>query len=219
MNNWRELATKLVEEHIAPQGVRDPQILEAVKRVPRHLFVPEEMRRYSYYDSPLAIGEGQTISQPYMVARMTELLALKAGDKVLEIGTGSGYQAAVLAEMGMKVTTLERIEKLALKAKDLLQKLDYDVTCIVGDGREGYPENAPYRGVIVTAGAQEIAEAWLDQLDEGGRIVVPLIVQEGLYRLLVRQKDSSLKKGYLDTWDDYCRFVPLLPGVKKLGGA
>jgi protein-L-isoaspartate(D-aspartate) O-methyltransferase len=219
LDNWQKLAEELVEVFVAPQGVADPKVLEALKRVPRHLFVPEEMRAYSYYDSPLAIGEGQTISQPFMVARMTELLSLEAGDKVLEIGTGSGYQAAVLAEIGMRVTTLERIEKLALKTQALFEELDYNITSILGDGREGYPGNAPYRGIIVTAGAQEIAPAWLSQLSEGGRIVVPLAVQEGLYRLLVRQKDTALKAGYLDTWYDYCRFVPLLPGVKKSGGA
>ncbi len=116
MEDWRFLAEMLVDQYVEPQGISDSSILEAMKRIPRHLFVPENYREYAYDDSPLPIGEEQTISQPFIVARMTDLLELKKGDKVLEIGTGSGYQAALLAEMGMQVTTIERIEKLARQA-------------------------------------------------------------------------------------------------------
>lgn len=215
LNNWRDMAEIMVEEYIAPQGVGDRRILEAMKRIPRHLFIPEYYQIYGYVDTPLAIGEEQTISQPFMVAKMTDLLSLDEGDKVLEIGTGSGYQAAVLAEMGMRVTTIERIEDLAYKAREVFQSQNYKIKSVTGDGKEGYPGNAPYRGVIVTAGSKEVEEAWLNQLEEGGKVVVPIIAQEGIYRLLVRQKLSDLKDGYLDNWHDYCRFVPLLSGIKK----
>ncbi len=205
----------MVEGHVAPQGIINLRILDAMKRVPRHLFVPEQFREYSYLDLPLSIGEEQTISQPFMVARMTELLSLAKGDKMLEIGTGSGYQAALLAEMGMLVTTIERIEELAERARKVFQNLSYDIHGIIGDGREGYHQNAPYRGIIVTAGTERIEDSWLSQLAEGGKIVAPLMAEEEVYRLLVRQKESKSEDGYTDTWYDYCRFVPLLNGVKK----
>lgn len=210
LKNWGSLAKELVEKAVAPQGIRDKRILEAIARIPRHLFVPEELAGYAYNDSPLAIGGGQTISQPFIVARMTELLDLKDGDKVLEIGTGSGYQAAILYEMGMKVTTIERIEELAVRAREVFQQLSYHIHSIVDDGREGYSPDAPYNAVIVTAGTPEVEESWLSQLIDGGRIVAPLEIQRGIECLLVRQKKGQ---SYKDTWYDYCRFVPLLPGV------
>jgi len=219
MEHWRECAQVLAEKCLAPQGIRCPQVLQAVKAVPRHLFVPEESRAYSYLDIPLAIGEKQTISQPFMVARMTELLAVREGDKVLEIGTGSGYQAAILAEMGIKVTTIERIAVLAEKAKQVFDLLGYEVQTIIADGREGYSANAPYQGIIVTAGTDQIEESWLSQLALHGRIVVPLAVNSDTYRLLVRQKKAPATAGYPyeyeDTYYDYCRFVPLLSGVRE----
>ncbi|NLI93884.1 MAG: protein-L-isoaspartate O-methyltransferase [Peptococcaceae bacterium] len=198
MDHWEDLAEILVEEYVAPQGIHDTRILEAMKKIPRHLFIPEEYQEWGYIDSPLPIGEDQTISQPFMVAKMTELLELRNQDKVLEVGTGSGYQSALLAEMGMKVTTIERIEELAEKANEVFQRLSYKIQSIKGDGREGYPPNAQ--------------DSWLTQLEEGGRIVVPLNTQEGVCCLLVRKKTSQ---GHQDTWYDYCRFVPLLAGVKK----
>lgn len=215
MDNWQELAENLVEKYVAPQGISNSQVLEAMKKVPRHLFIPEQYQEYGYIDSPLSIGEEQTISQPFIVAKMTDLLSLAKGDNVLEIGTGSGYQAAILAEMEMRVTTIERIEELAKKARAVFESLSYNIHSIIGDGREGYLPAAPYRGIIVTAGTRVIEDSWLAQLAEGGKIVVPLIIQEGIYRLLVRQKQSNLEAGYLDTWDDYCRFVPLLAGIKN----
>lgn len=214
MEDWREQAQVLVDRVISPQGITDSRILEAMKRVPRHLFIPAELQSYSYMDSPLSIGEEQTISQPFMVAKMTHLLSLEPGNKVLEIGTGSGYQAAILAEMGMKVTTIERIEELARRAGKVFGKLSYDIHSIIGDGREGFSQDAPYQGVIVTAGTVKMEDSWLDQLVEGGRIVAPLAVEEEIYRLLVRHKKSHMEAGYLDTWYDYCRFVPLLPGLR-----
>ncbi len=215
LDDWRQSAELLVEEYVAPQGVNDRRIVEAMKKIPRHWFIPEIYREYAYLDEPLPIGEEQTISQPFIVAKMTELLNLDDGDHVLEIGTGSGYQAALLAAMGMKVTTIERIEELALNAREVFQKLNYNINSIIGDGREGFPSDAPYQGIIVTAGAPKIEDAWLTQLAEGGKIVVPLSVQESLYCLLVREKVGTEKDGFRDTWFDYCRFVPLLQGIKS----
>ncbi|NLM21257.1 MAG: protein-L-isoaspartate(D-aspartate) O-methyltransferase [Peptococcaceae bacterium] len=216
MDNWREQAVALVERSIAPQGIANKNILEAMKAIPRHLFIPPELRAYSYEDIPLPIGEEQTISQPFIVAKMTDLLALEQGDKVLEIGTGSGYQSALLAEMGMKVTTIERIELLALKSREVFRQLSYNnIVSIIGDGREGYSDNAPYQGIIVTAEASKIEDAWLDQLVGRGKLVLPLSTGNGLCRLCVRQKKADENAGYIDTWYDYCRFVPILPGVKK----
>ena len=171
MESWKLSAKKLAHKYIAPQGIKDKRILEAIARIPRHLFLPEQFEEYAYQDSPLPIGEGQTISQPFIVARMTELMDLKDGDKVLEIGTGSGYQASVLVEMGMKVTTIERIEELAVRARAVFQSLSYDIHSVISDGREGYPPDAPYNAVIVTAGAPEVEETWLTQLVDGGKIV------------------------------------------------
>ena len=212
LDKWRILAQELAEKIIAPQGIKDKRILEAIAKIPRHFFVPQELEGYAYNDDPLPIGGGQTISQPFIVARMTELLNLKKGDKVLEIGTGSGYQAAVLHEMGMKVTTIERIEELAVRARKVFEKLSYDIHSVVDDGRQGYSPDAPYNAVIVTAGAPEVEEPWLFQLAEGGRVVVPLYIKDGVECLLVRQKSGQT---YEDTWYDYCRFVPLLEGVIK----
>lgn len=215
LKKWKSLAKELVEKAVAPQGIKDKRILEAIARIPRHLFVPQELEGYAYNDAPLPIGGGQTISQPFIVARMTELLDLKNGDKVLEIGTGSGYQAAVLYEMGMKVTTIERIEELTVRARKVFETLSYDINSVVSDGREGYPPDAPYNAVIVTAGAPEVEEGWLFQLVEGGKLVVPLYIKEGVECLLVRQKRDHT---YEDTWYEYCRFVPLLSGVIKNDG-
>lgn len=213
MENWEVRARELVNKRVAPQGINDRRILEAMARIPRHRFLPAEFAEYAYDDIPLPIGEGQTISQPFIVARMTELLELEENSKVLEVGTGSGYQAALLAEMGMRVTTVERIERLSERAQEVFRSCSYSIRSIIGDGRNGYPPDAPYDGVIVTAGASEVEEAWFAQLTEGGRIVVPLKVQSGMECLLVRRKNN--KTEYNDTWYDYCRFVPLLPGIQK----
>lgn len=213
MENWEVRARELVEKQVAPQGIYDRRILEAMARVPRHRFLPGEFMEHAYDDVPLPIGEGQTISQPFIVARMTELLELEDNCKVLEIGTGSGYQAALLAEMGMRVTTVERIERLSESAKAVFQSCSYCIRSIIADGRNGYPPDAPYDGVIVTAGSSEVEGAWFAQLAEGGKIVVPLKIQSGIECLLVRRKKD--KAEYADTWYDYCRFVPLLSGIEK----
>ena len=165
----------MVEYQIKRRGIVDRRVLEAMAKVPRHLFVPERYRSESYRDGPLPIGEGQTISQPYIVALMTEALRPRPEDKVLEIGTGSGYQAAVLAEIVKTVYTIEIIPELGKAAEEKLKSLGYD-NCIVriGDGYKGWPENAPFDGVIVTAAPDHIPEPLLDQLKIGGRLVIPV---------------------------------------------
>jgi protein-L-isoaspartate(D-aspartate) O-methyltransferase len=159
---------------IRQRGVIDERVLSAMLKVERHLFVPEPFTGRSYDDSALPIAKGQTISQPYTVAVMTEALELSPGDRVLEIGTGSGYQAAVLAEMGGRVYTIERDLTLLADARRILDRLGYRVASKGGDGTVGWQEFAPYKAIIVTAGAPEIPKPLLDQLDDGGHLVIPI---------------------------------------------
>lgn len=213
MTQWRSLAERMVREQIMARGVRSEAVLQAMRTVPRHLFVDEALRESAWIDSPLPIGEDQTISQPYMVARMTELLNPARGETVLEIGTGSGYQAAVLCAMGAKVTSLERIAHLADRARERLDGLGLDVRVVWSDGS---PESRPagsFDGVIVTAAAPEMEDWWSGVLAPGGRLIVPLSVMSGGQRLLLRKKVAGGE--YEDTWHDYCRFVPLLKGRKS----
>lgn len=166
---------RMVKDQIERRGIRDPKVLGAMRKVKRHLFVPPFQRDRSYEDGPLPIGEGQTISQPYIVALMTELLALGEGDRVLEIGTGSGYQAAILAEICKEVFTIEIIRPLALTAARRLIDLGYrNITFGVGDGYRGWKENAPFDGIIVTAAPEHIPKALVDQLKVGRHLVIPV---------------------------------------------
>jgi protein-L-isoaspartate(D-aspartate) O-methyltransferase len=166
---------RMVDRQIANRGVTDSAVLDAMRTVPRHLFVPESHQREAYEDYPLPIGEGQTISQPYIVAVMTEALALEPSDKVLEIGTGSGYQAAVLAEIADSVFTIEILEPLGLRAESTLASMHYDnVQVRIGDGYRGWPEEAPFDAIIVTAAPDHIPQPLVDQLAVGGRLVLPL---------------------------------------------
>lgn len=171
-----ELSRKaMVDLQCRARGVREERVLAALLKVPRHEFVQGALKERAYDDYPLPVGEGQTISQPYMVALMTECLRLSGEERVLEIGTGSGYQAAVLAELALEVYTIERFEDLAQRARLVLEELGYqNVQAVVGDGSEGYPDAAPYDRIIVTAAAPDITRPWLDQLKDGGRLVVPL---------------------------------------------
>jgi protein-L-isoaspartate(D-aspartate) O-methyltransferase len=180
-NKWRELEDherdreRMVRMQIEARGVRDPHVLEAMRAVPRHLFVPGHVIGSAYRDAPLPIGQGQTISQPYIVALMTELLELKGEEKVLEIGTGSGYQAAILSQLATQVITVERIPQLAQEASELLVQLGYDnIHVKVGDGTLGWPDDAPYDAVIVTAASPQIPEPLKGQLTDGGRLVAPV---------------------------------------------
>ena len=173
--DFKAMREKMVESQIKSRGVKDTRVLSAMHKVERHLFVPKEFQDSAYSDQPLPIGEGQTISQPYIVAIMTELLELRGGERVLEVGTGSGYQAAILAELAKEVYTIEIIEKLASSAQKLLLELGYqNVSVKTGDGYLGLPEKAPFDAIIVTAAPDHIPRPLLDQLKEGGRMVVPV---------------------------------------------
>ena len=173
--DFKAMREKMVETQIKARGVKDPRVLSALLKVERHRFVPEEYLNSSYSDQPLPIGEDQTISQPYIVALMTELLDLKREEKVLEIGTGSGYQAAILAELAKEVYSIEIIESLASKAKNLLLELGYqNIKVKAGDGYLGWPDVAPFDAIIVTAAPDHIPKSLIEQLKEGGRMVVPV---------------------------------------------
>ena len=172
---WAEERARMVQEQIAARGVRDPRVLAAMAAVPRHLFVPPEQRRWAYADGPLPIGHGQTISQPYIVARMSELLGLQGDEKVLEVGTGSGYQAAVLGHLAREVHTVERVPELAEQAAARLAALGLDnVQVHLADGTLGWPPAAPYDAILVAAAAPEAPPSLLNQLALGGRLVIPV---------------------------------------------
>lgn len=172
---WDARARAMVETQIRRRGVRDERLLEAMARIPRHLFVPDSLREYAYEDGPLSIGEGQTISQPYMVALMTECLGPGPRDRVLEVGTGSGYQTALLAELAGEVYSIERVHSLSEGAARRLSDFGYrNVRLFVGDGSLGLPAHAPFDGILVTAGAPEVPPALLEQLAPGGRLVIPI---------------------------------------------
>lgn len=194
-------------------GVRDPATLDALRRVPRHEFVPQEYRREAYGDHPLPIGYGQTISQPYIVAYMTELLRLAPGEKVLEVGTGSGYQAAVLATLGCEVYTVEIFRALADSAAARLRRLGYaDIEVRHGDGHFGWPEAAPFDAVIVTAAAGYIPPALVAQLKSGGRMVIPVGSVYGVQNLILVRKAAD---GAVTTENLLpVRFVPMLSGLR-----
>jgi len=174
-DRYREARNAMVRNQIERRRIRDPRLLSVMRRVPRHLFVPSPLRDHAYEDGPLAIGLGQTISQPYMVAAMTDLLALNGSENVLEIGTGSGYQAAVLAEMARSIHTVEIHPHLSEVARVVLADLGIsNVHVHVGDGTLGWPQAAPYQAILVTAAAPEIPDPLIDQLDEDGRLVIPV---------------------------------------------
>ncbi|MFZ1947740.1 MAG: protein-L-isoaspartate(D-aspartate) O-methyltransferase [bacterium] len=197
----------MVEFQIKSRGVTDPLVLAAMQKVPRHVFVAPEHQEAAYDDRPLPIGSGQTISQPYMVAVMTEALKLAGGERVLEIGTGSGYQTAILAETGAEVVTVERKRDLARAAEATLRELGYvNIEFVVGDGSGGHPERAPYDGILVTAGAPEIPRVLAEQLGEGGRLVIPVgnSLQQTLTR--VTRRGERFEEERLEG----CVFVPLI---------
>lgn len=197
----------MVDEQIIPRGIKDGRVLSAMRRVPRHIFAGKELEWRAYGDNALPIGEGQTISQPYMVAVMTEALELKGDEKVLEIGTGSGYQAAVLAQLARSVYTMERIVSLSVRAERLMYELGYhNVVFRVSNGTLGWKEEAPFDGIIVTAGAPEIPEALVDQLSDGGRLVIPV----GDRYSQVLKKVVKTAKGIVTTHLLSCVFVPLI---------
>lgn len=198
----------MVDTQIRQRGIKDPRVLDAIAEVERHQFVPDGAIDHAYRDTPLSIGHGQTISQPYIVALMTEILELEEGDTVLEIGTGSGYQAAILSRLVDHVYTIEIVEALGVEARERLERLGYDnVTVRIGDGYRGWPEYAPFDAVIVTAAPHEIPQALVDQLAEGGRMIVPVgdTYQE---LILITRKDGKVKKRSVAA----VRFVPMVHG-------
>lgn len=203
----REEQKIFVEEYIKP-AVKDKRVIEAFRKIPRHLFVPNEYRSESYIDVPLPIGQGQTISQPSLVALMIEKLKLKGEEKVLEIGTGSGFQTAILAKLAKEVYSIEMIEDLAKKAKEVLARLGYDnVTVIIGDGSKGLPERQPFDGIIVSAAADPVPQEFMDQLKEGGRLVIP--VKESVFGQML--KVGLRRKGVVVFEDiEPVSFVPLI---------
>lgn len=195
----------MVREQIERRGVDDPRVLEAMHAVPRHAFVPEEAARFAYRDRPLPIGQGQTISQPYIVAAMTELARVGPGDKVLEVGTGSGYQAAILHALGATVLSIEIVKDLAESAKARLARLGYKrVTVRHGDGYAGWPEHAPFDAILVTAAPPHIPEPLKQQLKVGGRMVVP--VGDTFQELVVLTRTPD---GYARERVFPVRFVPM----------
>jgi len=209
----------MVEEQIVGRGIRDGDVLSALRTVPRHLFVPPELVGQAYHDSALPIGRGQTISQPYMVALMTRLVVPTVRSRVLEVGTGSGYQTAVLAELAGQVFTVERVAELAAAAADILQRLGYhNVITVVGDGSLGLPDQAPFDGIMVTAAAPQAPPPLLDQLADGGRLVVPIgpAGRDQVLTVIERTPD-----GLREVESVPCRFVPLLgeSGFQPEGGA
>jgi len=174
-NNWAARRRKMVRDQLQGRGIRDPRVLEAMSELPRQQFIPEDSRDLAYDDRPVSIGEGQTISQPYIVALMTQELGVGAEQRVLEVGAGSGYQTAILARLARQVCAIERIEVLSRRALDVLAQLRIaNVTWKTGDGTQGWPEHAPFDRILCAAAGPDVPAAWLEQLAEGGRIVMPV---------------------------------------------
>ncbi len=204
------LRLRMVEAQLRERGIKDERVLSAMSRVPRHEFTLQGYRNQAYEDHPLPIGEGQTISQPYIVALMLEALTLASSDKVLEVGTGSGYVTALLAELVAQVVSLERHAVLADEARELLARLGYaNAKVIKGDGGEGFPAAAPYDVIIVSAAAAEVPRALLAQLAEAGRMIIPVGPADSQQLQLIQMRNGQPQTTLRET----CRFVPLLPGV------
>lgn len=206
--DYQRLRERMVDEQLVPRGIRDPSTLASMREVPRHLFVPDEMHFAAYDDSPMPIGSGQTISQPYIVALMTEAAEIGSLSEVLEIGTGSGYAAAVLSRMAKQVYTVERIGQLAAQAKLCFSELNYDnIQVKIGDGSLGWLEHSPYDAILVTAGAPVAPKSLLHQLKPSGRLIIP--VGEASHQRLVRYRKISDEEFEEETLE-LVRFVPLI---------
>jgi protein-L-isoaspartate(D-aspartate) O-methyltransferase len=197
----------MVEQQLRRRGIRDERVLEAMLQVPRHEFVPSKYRSFAYDDRPLAIGESETISQPYMVAAMTQAAGIAPGDLALEVGTGSGYQAAILAELGARVVTIERNASLAESARNRLERLGISrVQVVIGDGSLGYPPSAPYAAILVTAACPGLPTPLLEQLGEDGRLVIPVGNRyQQILRLIFKHQGQFARRDL-----DACQFVPLI---------
>ncbi|MBI3812550.1 MAG: protein-L-isoaspartate(D-aspartate) O-methyltransferase [Nitrospirae bacterium] len=208
-NDYERARLKMVDEQLVARGIKDPRVLSAMGRVPRHLFIEEALRDRAYGDHALPIGERQTISQPYMVALMTEALELKGSERVLEIGTGSGYQTAVLAELAARIYSIERIAGLADKARWVLASLGYrNVAVKIFDGTYGWKDQSPFDAILVTAGSPEVPPPLLEQLKEGGRMLIPV----GDRTTQVLKKVTKTPAGVEQSSLTGCVFVPLIGG-------
>ncbi|MBP9021109.1 MAG: protein-L-isoaspartate(D-aspartate) O-methyltransferase [Syntrophobacterales bacterium] len=210
MDRFQKQRMRMVDTQLRSRGIKDTRVLKAMEKIPRHLFVDEALQDQAYNDCPLPIAENQTISQPYMVALMTEALGLKGREKVLELGTGSGYQTAVLAELADRVFSVERIALLASRARKILDSLNYfNVAIRVGDGTYGWREEAPFDGIIVTAGAPEVPKTLVEQLAVGGRLIIPVggRYSQNLMRITRMSEDvDDIETENLGG----CRFVDLI---------
>ena len=207
MKDYTDERLNMVDVQLAHRGIKDKRVLDTIIKVPRHLFVPSEIVSVAYADQPLSIGESQTISQPYMVALMSECLRLSGGEKILELGTGSGYQTAILAELGSFVYTIEKINTLSIGAQRTLEHLGYEnIKFKVGDGTVGWAKNAPYDRIIVTAGAPGISKVLIDQLSEGGRMVIPVGNSFSQELVVVSKINRKIKTENICG----CMFVPLI---------
>ena len=204
---YSALRRRMVESQLAARGIADQRVLDAMLRVPRHEFAPERYREQAYEDHPLPIGEGQTISQPYIVASMLQALHLSPQDKVLEVGTGSGYLTALLAELAPEVVSIERHASLAERARELLAGMGYtNVRIMVADGSRGFAELAPYDAIIVSAAAPELPRALIEQLADGGRMIIPVGSDDSQQLQLIRMVNGQPEI----VSRELCRFVPLV---------
>ncbi len=210
---YQFLRNRMVDDQIARRGVKDPNVLAAMRTVPRHFFVPEDRRHDAYTDGPIPIGAGQTISQPYIVASMTEQLEIKQGDRVLDIGTGCGYQAAVLAEITDQVYTIEVVPELYERTAKLLAELHYDrINLLLGDGSLGWPEAAPFDATLIAAAAPRVPTHIIEQLTIGGRLVFPLESSSGGQDLIkIIRTEEGFEKHYLYE----VRFVPMRGEIER----
>ncbi len=204
LSSYRE---KMVKEQLIKRGITETRVIEAFRKVPRHLFIEDGLIYQAYNDYPLPIAEGQTISQPYIVAFMTQHLDTRPEDTILEIGTGSGYQSAILAELCAKVYSVERLGSIAAKTRKLLDALGYhNVMIIIGDGTKGHPEKAPYDGIIVTAAAPFVPEMLMEQLKDGGRLIIPVGEKHVQSLIKITRQGKDFRKESLGG----CRFVQLI---------
>ena len=205
--SFEEPRRRMVHEQLEWRGISDPRLLEAFRRVPRHLFVPPEQQAQAYEDHPIPIGVGQTISQPYMVALMVQLLKLQGHERILEVGTGSGYQLAILAELALEIYSVERLPELAAGALRRLEELGFlNVHISSGNGSLGWPEHAPYDGIVVAAGSPGIPQPLVDQLTDGGRLVIPVGSPQTQTLTLAEKRSGQVRLTALTQ----CVFVPLV---------
>lgn len=205
--NFETLRKQMVDNQIKSRDILNKNVIEAFLKVPREKFVPEEVKFEAYFDKPLPIGYGAFISQPYIVARICEILNINLQDKVLDIGTGSGYQAAILGQIAGEVITVERIKELVQSARVIIDELGYtNVTVIHGDGSKGCPQNAPYDAIAVAAATEDVPQEWMNQLSMGGRLVFPK--KRSYFQVLTKIERTS--SGFIETSFDIVRFVPLI---------